>query len=85
MLRPSQKVDPGPGLSQGLSQNDEPGPYKKLRLGPLSITNANRRIFFTERITDAVPYFSLEDILNKLCHEKKNNHAIRLSIHANSV
>ena len=41
MLRPSQKVDPGPGLSQGLSQNDEPGPYKKPRLGPLSITTSN--------------------------------------------
>ena len=71
VLRPSQKVNPGPGLSQGLSQNNEPEPYKKPRLGPLSITNANRRIFFTKQITDAVPYFSLEDILNKVCHEKK--------------
>ena len=43
----------------------------KPRLVPLSFTNANRRIFFTERITDAVPYFNLEDILNKLCNEKK--------------
>ena len=73
VLRPSQKVDPGPGLSQGLSQNNEPEPYKKPRLGPLSITNANRRIFFTKQITDAVPYFSLEDILNKVCHEKKES------------
>ena len=56
-------------------------PTKKPRLRPLSITNANRRIFFTKRVTDAVPYFSLEDILNKLCHEKKQNPAIRLSIH----